>query len=327
MPFDLLISRADSFEGIATAPPFPSETIQRIAAGLNAVPEGAHGYRIFRPEDATDPWFWAEWTPEGTILLSASYTHPRFLRNFADMFEEGLAWAGSLSGALFETVEKRRVTAATVDELLAIGGPYVEGQSRVFRETLNGVGREAHGGLEFPLRVDSDGIVLMIDSVSEYLAFHVAPTRPVDVTTMSATLAKQLAGVVVRQFDDHAINFTEAQSGKWLAKAQLRPDGQWQVAPSRQYSTFARMADATIQVAERISEATAGSLLFLGEPYEGEIREEVLRRKSGLGVDFFTWTNSLGLSTRLSDAEGDSKTTLVVWVLDSSDSSKNEECT
>ena len=322
MPFDLYISSAESFEEIATAPPIPSEAIHRLTANLHAVRDGEHGYRIFRPEDATDPWFWAEWLPEGNILLSASYTHPRFLRNYPDMFDEGLAWADWLSVRLFEGVGQREVTAETIDGLLAIGGAYPAAQSKVFHQALSGLGRDAHGALEFPLHVDCEGDVLVIDSASEYLLFHVAPARRLAVMTIASMLEKVLAEVAVKAFDDHAINFTEKDSGKWLAKALLRPEGVWQVWPSRQYSTFSRMAEVTIEVTERIHEATGGKVTFLGRPYEGELREEVRRRKSGLGVDFFLWTESLGLSTRRSGDDSGRSTVRTVFVLDSSKGSE-----
>jgi hypothetical protein len=321
MPFDLYISRAESFEEIATAPAIPSEAIHRLTANMHAIRDGQHSYRIFRHENATDPWFWAEWLPEGNILLSASYTHPRFLRNYPDMFDEGLAWAHWLSVGLFEEVRQSEVTAETIDGLLAIDGSYLDGQCKAFHDALAALGRDAHGGLEFPLRVDREGDVLLIDSVSEYLLFHVAPSRRMDLTTIASMLEKVLADVAVQPFGDHAINFTEKDSGKWLAKALLRPEGVWQIWPSRQYSTFSRMAEVTIEVSERIHEATGGKVTFLGKPYQGELREEVRRRKSGLGVDFFLWTVSLGLSARRSGDNSSPSTVRRVLILDSSKSS------
>jgi hypothetical protein len=65
-------------------------------------------YWVRHPEG--DPWFVAAWKPPGHILLSTSYTHHRFLRNLADMFDQGLAIATNFGARLSEegAVERSR---------------------------------------------------------------------------------------------------------------------------------------------------------------------------------------------------------------------------
>src|SRR3979409_1370901 len=101
MPFDLYISRADTFGGMQREPvprprprllarmfPRPAdparitgEEFHAVLRGAPATRQGDHAYWVLYPDG--DPWFVAEWRPEGNVVLSTSYSNHRFLRNFA----------------------------------------------------------------------------------------------------------------------------------------------------------------------------------------------------------------------------------------------------
>ena len=305
MPFDLYVSRASTFaamRGDASSPPkqgLLSRTLSRAAPSppvpitskeLHALMEGApaarkgdHIYWVSHPEG--DVWFVAEWKDEGNLLLSTSYAHPRFLRNFADMIEQGLVIAAGLRARLFEEVGGREITKKNLDALLSPSGKYVELQARTWRHAMDQLSVEGRAALELPLGA--------IDVVSEFLLFHVIPEQPIAdrVVTSLFEGADQEVNVIARQ--PGAWLVVDRDSDQALTKILRRPDGKWQLWPAWGQVPFAQLADATVTAAERLGASGPGALQLNGRTYDDALRGEVRSRIGGLGVDFYTWTQGL----------------------------------
>jgi hypothetical protein len=309
VPFDLFVSRAPTFEAITgpvtpgplrrlisrissqppAAPPRPPEPIasdefHAVMSGAPATRRGDHVYWLRYPDG--DPWFVAEWKAEGYVLLSTSYTHARYLRNCASMFDQGLTMAGALRARLFEEVEQREITPRNIDALLATSGRYFAIQVETWRRALVQLSEQAAAPLEFPLGP--------IDMVSDYLVFHLAPARPIDADALPRLIEIALgAAVKVLPARDGAWNVVQADGDQGLTKILRRPDGRWQVWPTWGQASFPRIAETTLAVAEQLHRAAEGELQFLGRPFTDAIREDLRRKAEGLGVDFYLWTQSL----------------------------------
>src|SRR4051812_44829099 len=93
-------------------------------ASAPALKKSESVYWVRYPQDG-DPWFIAEWKAEGHLLLSTSYSNHRFVRNFVDMFGQGLHIADGLRARLFEEVGAREVTRENVGALLEPNGTYM----------------------------------------------------------------------------------------------------------------------------------------------------------------------------------------------------------
>ena len=144
MPFDLHISRAGTFGAIrgeqsrgakqgffarvfsklavelGPTAPITSDEFHAVMSGAGSSRRSDHVYWVPHPDG--DPWFAAEWKAEGYVLLSTSYSNHRYLRNFADMFDQGLRISEKLNAHLFEEVGERGITQNNIDSVLAPDG-------------------------------------------------------------------------------------------------------------------------------------------------------------------------------------------------------------
>lgn len=309
MPFDLFVSRAPTLEAIhgsvspgplqrlisrisskpAPSPPSPpkpiaSDEFHAVMSGAPATRRGDQVYWLRYPDG--DPWFVAEWKAEGYVLLSTSYTHARYLRNCASMFDQGLAMAGALGARLFEEVEQREITPRNIDALLATSGRYFATQAATWQRAMVQLSEQATAPLEFPLGP--------IDMVSDYLVFHLAPARPIDADAVPRLIEISLgAAVKVLPARDGAWNVVQADGDRGLTKILRRPDGRWQVWPTWGQASFPQIAETTLAVAEQLQRSAGGELQFLGRPFPDSLRQELRGRAEGLGVEFYLWTQSL----------------------------------
>ncbi len=305
VPFDLYVSRAPSFDTI-TRPPSVGLPgfLARVFSGGPTTPigedefhilmrdaplerKGDNWYWIRRPDG--DPWFLAEWKTEGSVLLSTSYSHHRFLRTFADMFDMGLRVAKAVNARLYEEVGEREVTARNVDALLDPKGEYVKLQAGTWRGVIDSFCAELQAPLEYPLGP--------IDVVSEYLAFHVEAESSIADSTVPALVKESATGVNAENVEGGGWCVRDAR-GKWLTNVMHRNDGKWQIWPAWGQSPFPSIAKTTLSIAERIHGAAGGDIQFLGHPFDDALRKEVRSRIGGLGVDFFSWVNDAGLWRR-----------------------------
>jgi hypothetical protein len=223
-----------------------------------------------------EPWFLAEWQ-DGQVVLSASHASPHFLRLLPALFDHGLRMAGALAAELVES--GRALSRADLPGLLAPGGLFVRKQTAAFRQAEARLSNESAAPLEYPLGG--------VDVVSEYFVFHVAPRQPVE--DLGERLERVVEDVEVQEVQDGAFLATAADDDKWLTRVLRRPDGQWQIWPAWGASSFARIAEVTVAIAEELGALSKGEVFFLGRPYDRALRDEVRARISGLGVDFYAW--------------------------------------
>jgi hypothetical protein len=249
-------------------------------SGSPSTRKSDHLYWIRYPDG--DPWFIAEWKTEGNLLLSTSYSNHRFLRNFADMFDQGLRIAGDLNARLFEEVNEREITSRNIDSLLSPSDNYVQLQAGTWKQAIEQLSTKANAPLEYPLGP--------IDLVSEYLVFHITPLNQISDDSVSGMLLK---GAKVVAAGGGAWCAVEAESEKWLTKVLRRPDGKWQVWPAWGQSPFSRIAETTVAAVDQLHQAAHGDIQFLGRPYNDSLRAGVRSRIAGLGVDFHAWTQTL----------------------------------
>jgi hypothetical protein len=299
VPFDLYISRASTFGAMSGGPSaapkqgllarvlskasgaaITSDDFHESMQGAPATLKDDHLYWVRYPDG--DPWFAAQWKPEGRVVLSTSYSNHRYLRNFADMFDMGLRLARSLRARLFEEVGQREVTETNVDSLLAPEGEYVRLQASTWRAASEQLSAEAKGALEYPLG--------SVDLVSEYFLFHIAPERAVADDSVAGLLRQARRAVTVEKADKGAWRAADAATGKWLTKVLHRPFGKWQVWPAWGQSPFSAIAETTVILAEQLHHAVGGEIRFLNRPLDDALRNEIVSRVGGLGVDFYEWT-------------------------------------
>jgi len=304
VPFDLYISRASSFELVrgepasekpqgffsklfsskqSASPPKPPSPIsaEHFHALLASAPASKQSDSVYwvRHVDG-DPWFAAERKAEGHVVLSASYSHHRFLRNLGYMFDQGLLIAEALQARLFEEVGGQEVTAQNFKELIDRNGSYVELQLNTWRSVMEMLDAQAKAPLEYPIGP--------IDAVSEFLVFHVMPERNVTANAMRSTLGQQVPGVKAELVQENAICLI-GEDDKTLAKVLLRPDGNWQIWPSRGRAPFAQLAPCVVRAAECIHAEVRGQMELCGRPFDEALRREVRARIDGLSVDFYIW--------------------------------------
>ncbi len=301
MPFDLHVSRTTPYPELRasaskpgflarligkTPPPPPAEDPNPIS--LDDLAKTMEGAPCTRRDDSTwwvrypdgDPWFVTRWD-QGNVVLSASYSNHRFLRNFADMFDQGLRIAGALGARLFEEVRRTEVTSSNIDALLDPDGDYVALQAQTFKSTLQMLDAEVRAPLEYPLGP--------IDVVSELLVFHVQPERTIGSANV-VELVDAMESCVREPGRDDALYVVGKTDQKRLAKILHRPDGRWQVWPAHGHAAFSRIAPAVVLTAEAIHAQTGGALAFRGSAYEDATRKTVHELMSGLSVDFHLWT-------------------------------------
>jgi hypothetical protein len=283
VPFDLYVSRAATFDAMGGDPPIRSEEFHAVMYGAPAERKAGHLYWVRYPDG--DPWFVAEWKPEGNVLLSTSYSSYRYLRNFADMFDQGLRIAGQLDARLFEEVDQSEITEENIDALLAPNGKYVALQAGTWRHAIEKISAGGNAPLEYPLGP--------FDIVSEYLIFHVVPERRVEDGSVAQSLERTLSGVKIEVAAEGAWCAVDTDGDTWLTKVLHRPDGKWQVWPAWGRSPFSRIAETTVAVAEQLHRMVGGEIQFLGRRFDAALRDEVRANIDGLGVDFYVWTQQL----------------------------------
>jgi hypothetical protein len=280
MPFDLILSRATG--------PIARDHLRDVMQGAPAVRKSDDVYWVSHQDGS--PWFAVEWRAEGRVVLSTSYTNPRFLRNFPDMFDLGLRLAQALGARLIEEVNSTVVTPRNIDSLLAPRGNYVELQAATWRHAVEQMATSGQAPLELPLG--------QVDLVGEYLVFHVVPERDTAAladAAVTALVTGAAAGIEARTEGTGTWLAVEAADKQWLTRVLRRDDGAWQVWPAWGMAPFARIATTTIAIAEALAAAAGGAFLFLGLPYDDALRAEVHARRAGLGVDFYLWTQTLAV--------------------------------
>jgi len=309
VPFDLYVSRARTFgamrgdQSAGQKQGFFARVVAKLSAEaqggppspitsdeFHAVMDGAPGERksehlYWVPHPDGDEWFVAEWKAEGNVLLSTSYSNHRYLRNFADMFDQGLRISGRLNAHLFEEVGQREITPSNIDSVLAPDGKYVGLQAGTWRAAMAQLSEQARAPLEYPLGP--------IDLVSEYLLFLVVPERLIGDDSVPTLLAHAQAGVNIQVAQQGAWLAVDAAGDKGLTKVLRRPDGKWQVWPAWGQASFSRIAETTVALAETLHRAVGGEIQFLGRPFDESLRKETRSRLGGLGVDFYEWTRQL----------------------------------
>jgi hypothetical protein len=201
------------------------------------------------------------------------------------MFDQGLRIAEDLQAHLFAEVGGRTITRKNIDELLAPAGKYVELQVGTFELSMAQLSEKAHAPLEYPSGPS--------DIVSEYMAFHVMPGRSIEHGSVAPSFERALEGVKVQVAQEATWCAVDTAGDKWLTKILHRADGKWQVWPAWGQSGFSRIAETTLAVAEHLHRMAGGEIHFLGRPLDDSLREEVRARTSGLGVDFYLWTQQL----------------------------------
>lgn len=288
MPYDLYVSRGVLF-GVEVGPDVPaapagqepigSAEFHEALRGAPATRAGEHVYWVRHEEG--DPWFAAQWEPRGQILLSTSYTHHRFLRNLGDLVDQGMALAEQLSAHLFEEVRGLEITPAMVDELLEPQGEYVQRQAATWRGGIEKMWSEGAAALEYPLGP--------VDLVSEYFGFHLAPAQAVGDEAVPALLER--GGVRAEAVQPGAWCGVDPE-GVRLVRVLRVPDGRWQIWPAWGRAPFSRLAAATLAAAEALHALAGGDLRFLGQPFDGALREAVRGKLPGLGVEFFLWAQA-----------------------------------
>jgi hypothetical protein len=277
VPFDLHISRGSAAAAIT------SDEFHAAMQGAPATRKADHLYWVRHPEG--DPWFAAAWSREGRVALSTSYSNHRYLRNFADMFDMGLRLVRGLGARLFEEVGHREVTPTNIDSLLAPDGEYVRLQASTWRGAREQLSAHAKAPLEYPLGP--------VDLVPEYLLFHVVPERVVADDSIAVSLGRSRRGVTVQKADERAWRLVDAASGNGLTKVLHRSDGKWQVWPAWGLSPFAAPAQTTVAVAEQLHHVAGGEIQLLGRTFDEALRNDVLSRLGGLGVEFYEWIERL----------------------------------
>lgn len=281
MPLDLFITRATDRAQLGTTAPLSIADLPP-PPDATRMPDG--GYRIAHPGGG--PWCVVqERGPD--IVLSTSYSNPRFLRNFADMFDLALGLATALGANVVEEVGGNLVTGANVNALLAMSGPYVALQADTFRQTQQRIGEEGMAPLEFPLGP--------VDLVSDYLVFHVGGAQREKVTSA----LKRAFGARATSASDAAFLVAPPDDRGWLArtfggapapatKVLSRDDGSAQIWPTWG-RTFAECAPVTLEVALVLA-AELGRPAMLGPTRCDDAFVAQMRpRLGGLGVDFYQW--------------------------------------
>ena len=134
MPYCIWVTRASSYvaahRGDATGALDAAE-IEDLLAILEADWHAAdRSFRLHHPS-GKDPWCSVFPHPERKSIhhleFSASFGHPSFPRNMADMFDLALRFAKRLGGRVFEEQKGVEVTPANVDALLEPNGAFAQG--------------------------------------------------------------------------------------------------------------------------------------------------------------------------------------------------------
>jgi hypothetical protein len=285
MPFDLFISHAPSFDKIDKSGLFrrqqaiSHEEFTGCFASLSPIARPDGDLWLQHPEDGS-PWLATRLTPKGSIVLSCSYTHHRFLRNFADAFDVGVQIAAALGATLYEEVRQSRVDATNIDALLDRDGDYIELQAKTFLHAIQKMDEGPSALLEYPLGP--------IDLVGEYFVLDLK--LPAGTPATFGEILERASCVQPPLDLQENGALIGGASGKPVFKIVLRPDDRLQIWPSHGYSSFAEIATACMATLAALTSAFPGATSALcGEPMDEALKTEVSQRATGLGIDFYLW--------------------------------------
>lgn len=301
MPFDIWISRCASWdevqgrqEGAAKQPGFLGRLLgggrpariseQEFRAVLEAGaavrrPKGEYWVRYPQTDEA---WFSARWQPAtadgGEIVLSLSYSHPRFLRNWADAFDMALRLAKALRARVFEEVGGREVTQGNVDRVLDPQGHYVQTQRDLYLQVRERLGQRAEAPLECPVGA--------LDIVPEYFLFSLHPRNGAGLPPLAELLALLGPRLQVMVQQDNGAGVGRPGEEQPSVQIGYSPDA-LKLRPFWGSRTFAEVAPTALAVADAL--AGAGEMRFLDRPLTPELRVALGQRSTGLGVEVFEW--------------------------------------
>lgn len=280
MPVDILISRAARFDELDSAPP------TRLAE-LPPPPDA-----IARPNEwwlmhpGGGPWV-AVRERGPNIVLSASVSNRRFLRNLFDAWDLAQELAESLGARVYDE-DGTEITRANIDAYLSPSGRYAEQMGALFRAVTEQIAREARAPLELPLGP--------VDLVDDYFVFHVRPKESLTGDAVHAALGRLGTSRLERaQSDAWLVGPTDTRGffgrlvgrrNEPLTKVLHRPDGALQIWPTWT-APFAELAPVTLEVAEALQ--GLGDATFCGTPLDAALGAALRERSTGLGVAFCEW--------------------------------------
>ncbi len=285
MPFDLFISHAPSFNRIDKSGllrrqrPITAEQFGKTFSTLTPTVRPDGDLWLRHPQDGL-PWLATRLTPQGSIVLSCSYTSHRYIRNFVDALELGVKVAAALDASLYEEVRQTRVDVTNIEPLLDTKGEYVQIQARTFALAIQKMHQESGAPLEYP--------VGPIDLVGEYFVLQLTlpPGAP---ATLGEILARASFSAPPREAQDNFALF-HGPSDTPATRILLRPDGKIQIWPSHGKASFAETATTCLATLSALEAAfSASTAAFFGEPLNDALRIELSQRANGLGIEFYEW--------------------------------------
>jgi hypothetical protein len=286
VPYDIWLTRERSFEKMTDPAKRPIEPAS-LAFALDDQPPGSRRrddetWWITRP-DTGEPWFVCRYE-RGNVVLSCSYTNPRFLANFADLLDFAVSLGDRLRARAFEEVGGREVTRRSVERLADARGGYAKLQFDTFVAVLGQMEADATAPLEWPIGP--------IDMVSEYCALLLSGEGRFE--SVDAVLEAWSGPVEVVDLTSAVLMSEHKGQMVTAAKVLVRPDGAIQVWPSHQRIPFAVGATVAVELTRSLVGRYDLAARLGVHPVDPPLLEEILERASGLGVDFYEWTARLG---------------------------------
>jgi hypothetical protein len=287
MPHALVLRRVPVASGspsVTTAAPLSiaAGEFHALMAPAPALRVSEHLYWVHHGDGS--PWFAAEWLPDGTIELSTSEVNHRFLRNLPDMLQQGLRMAVQLRARLFELTDGSEVVPAGLEARLQSESGYLAQHLRRWKQATTRLGDELLAPLDFPIGP--------VDTVPEFLLFHLIPARPVGLAAARVAIERALPGRKAEPVGDDALVVGGPEDSDLLAKVLLRPDGEWLIWPIHGLVPFARLAPAVVGAAEAIHGEAGGEFWYAERPY-AEVKEAIHSRMNGSSAAFYAWTREL----------------------------------
>lgn len=303
MPFDIWISRCASWDevqgrekGPRKQPGFlgrllgghrPSritrEEFRTVLAAGSASRRRDGSYWVRYPQTG-EAWFSAQWRPGtaegGEIVLSLSYSHPRFLRNWADAFDMALRFARVLHARVFEEAGGREVAQGNIDQLLDPKGRYVQVQRDLYTQVQERLGQRAEAPLEYPVGA--------LDIVPEYFLFSLEPRNGAQLPPLSDLLGLLGPGLRVIVPQENGAGVGKPGEEQPSVQIGYSPEA-LKFRPFRGPRAFAEVAPTALAVADALAAANLGELRFLDRPLTPELRATLGQRSTGLGVEVFEW--------------------------------------
>jgi hypothetical protein len=265
----------------------PSAEFHALMAPAPAVRQAEDLYWVHHGDGS--PWFTAEWLSDGTIVLATSEVNHRFLRNLPDLLDQGLRMAGQLRAQLFEYPEGHEVVAAGLAARLQPGGPFLAHHLARWKQAMERLGDDLLAPLDFPIGP--------VDTVPEFLLFHLIPAKAIPIEAARAAVEQALPGSKAEVLGSDALIVSGPEEGALLAKVLLRPDGEWLIWPIHGLVPFARVAPAVVATAEAIAAEVGGEFWYAERPYE-TVKQAIHERMRGPSAAFYAWTRELSGEAR-----------------------------